>query len=206
MQAPVPAQLAFQLQPVAAEPNLAMSLPVKVAVQDASGRTVTSATSAVTLALGSNPTSAALSGVTTVNAVGGVATFTDLRLDRFGTGYTLVATPATLTGATSQAFMVVRFFTRVSTEYRHACAVTPGGAAYCWGDNTWGELGDGTTTLHTRPVAVAGGLTFADVSAGSDYTCGLTTPGAAYCWGMNDRAQLGDGSMMTQASPVPVAG
>jgi len=45
-----------------------------------------------------------------------------------------------------------------------------------------GQLGDGTTAGRTTPAAVAGGLRFAAVTAGSFHTCGLTTSGTAYCW------------------------
>ncbi len=81
-------------------------------------------------------------------------------------------------------------------------ALTTMGAAYCWGYNNHGELGDGTTTQRTSPVAVLGGLTFATVSAGNVFTCGVTTGGAAYCWGHNESGELGDGT--TNDSLVPV--
>lgn len=91
--------------------------------------------------------------------------------------------------------------------FSHACGITPQGAAYCWGHGGSGQLGDGTTTwIVNTPVAVAGGLSFAMVSAGTDHTCGLTTGGAAYCWGLNDDDQLGDSSTTSRTAPVPVAG
>jgi alpha-tubulin suppressor-like RCC1 family protein len=74
-------------------------------------------------------------------------------------------------------------FASVSAGFHHSCGVTTNGAAYCWGDNGAGELGDGTTTSSATPVAVAGGLTFQSVSAGEMHTCGVTMDGAAYCWG-----------------------
>jgi hypothetical protein len=79
---------------------------VRVAVQDDIGRTVTVATTAITLGLSDNPASAALSGTLTVNAVQGVATFNDLRLDKAGSGYTLRATAAPLSPAISTPFSV----------------------------------------------------------------------------------------------------
>src|SRR5207245_336067 len=83
--------------------------------------------------------------------------------------------------------------------------VTTAGAAYCWGDNTDGELGNGTTTASATPVAVSGGLTFAAVSAGFYHTCGVTTPGAAYCWGFNGNGQLGNGTFTISPTPVAVS-
>jgi alpha-tubulin suppressor-like RCC1 family protein len=97
-------------------------------------------------------------------------------------------------------------FREVSVGLSHTCGVTSSNLAYCWGLNLFGQLGDGTTT-ETRPipVAVAGGLRFRQVSAGSDHTCGVTTDSLAYCWGFNHVGQLGDGTTDTHLTPVLVA-
>src|SRR5207249_4507377 len=86
------------------------------------------------------------------------------------------------------------------------CGVTTDGTAYCWGSNTHGELGDGTTTQQATPVPVAGNLRFATISAGSAHSCGVTTSGDAYCWGANPDGRLGDGTTTQAPAPVPVAG
>jgi alpha-tubulin suppressor-like RCC1 family protein len=73
--------------------------------------------------------------------------------------------------------------------------VTTVGAAYCWGSNYYGELGDGTSAkLAYGPVLVAGGLTFAQVSAEGNHSCGVTTSGVGYCWGQNTMGELGVGT------------
>src|SRR5437773_1613087 len=76
----------------------------------------------------------------------------------------------------------------------HACGLSSAGATYCWGDNFYGQLGDGTATSSSIPVAVAGGLSFSALAAGRYHTCGLTNAGSAYCWGGNYVGQLGAGS------------
>src|SRR5207249_10259968 len=114
-------------------------------------------------------------------------------------------------GETSPTQPAARTFARVSAGGAQTCGVTPGSAAYCWGYNGDGELGDGTTTDRSSPVLVAGGVSFAAVSAGGraggiNHTCGVTSAGAAYCWGDNFYGQLGDATTTDRSSPVLVAG
>jgi len=84
--------------------------PVQVAVLDAVGNTVTTATDSVTVALAANPGAATLSGTLTVAATQGIATFSNLRIDLPGNGYTLAASAAGLGGATSAPFAVPTYF------------------------------------------------------------------------------------------------
>jgi len=93
-----------------------------------------------------------------------------------------------------------------ATNGSHSCGVTTGGALFCWGYNGFGQLGDGTTTSGSTPVAVSSSLTFASVSAGNLYTCAVTTGGAAYCWGSNTYGQLGNGTTASSSTPVAVSG
>lgn len=109
--------------------------------------------------------------------------------------YPCSATPVAVSGGLR--------FSAVSPGGWHTCALTISGAAYCWGANYEGQLGNGSTKDSSVPVPVTGGLTFSALSAGWDHTCGVTTSGAAYCWGANGWQQLGDGS--TTSSPIPVA-
>jgi alpha-tubulin suppressor-like RCC1 family protein len=88
----------------------------------------------------------------------------------------------------------------------HACAITLGGATFCWGANEHGQLGDGTTTGRRAPVRVAGGIAFIRVSTGAFHTCGLTAANKAYCWGFNGTGQIGDRTSTTRLKPAPVSG
>ena len=97
--------------------------------------------------------------------------------------------------------------TAVFAGRRHSCGVTPADAAYCWGENVNGQLGDSTRANSLTPVAVAGGLSFASISPFAYHTCGLTTGGIAYCWGRNAEGQLGSGAFTGDMTvPVRVAG
>ncbi len=99
-------KLAFTQAPVTTSAGSTMPA-VRVAIQDASGNTVTSATAQVTLAIGANPGAGTLSGTTTVSAVNGVAVFSTLSIDKAGSGYTLTAASSGLADATSPAFDIL---------------------------------------------------------------------------------------------------
>jgi MYXO-CTERM domain-containing protein len=98
--------LVFSVQPGTTQAGVAISPAVRVSIQDAYGNVDTTATDAVTVALGNNPRNATLSGALTVNAINGVATFSDLSINRNGQGYTLRASASALTSAASTSFDV----------------------------------------------------------------------------------------------------
>ncbi|HEV3052957.1 MAG TPA: hypothetical protein VGX50_21800, partial [Longimicrobium sp.] len=95
-------------------------------------------------------------------------------------------------------------FSGVAVGSGHSCGVDTSGAAWCWGANDHGQLGDGTTVQRNAPVRVAGGLTFQSLGAGYRHTCGITSSGAAYCWGDDGSGQLGLGTV-GGTRPVPAA-
>jgi alpha-tubulin suppressor-like RCC1 family protein len=78
----------------------------------------------------------------------------------------------------------------LTTLSSHTCGLTPAGEAWCWGDNSLGQLGDGTDQPRGGPVKVAGALRFRAISAGGTFTCGVALDGTAYCWGDGATAQL----------------
>ncbi len=85
------------------------------------------------------------------------------------------------------------------------CAVLPWGRLKCWGDNTHGQLGDGTKTDQPVPVLAAlTGVTVRQVAAGDSHACALTVAGSVLCWGNNASGQAGSVDLTDQAAPVTV--
>lgn len=110
-----PTHLEFVSPPTVAMVGDTITPAVEVAIKDLAGATVTDATDTVSVAMGVNPASAVLGGTTTLGAVGGVASFADLAIDREGNGYTLAATASRLHRATSPAFDIWNSLTRVDS-------------------------------------------------------------------------------------------
>jgi len=89
----------------------------------------------------------------------------------------------------------------VTAGSNDTCAMTGGGALWCWGMNRYGELGTGTPDDQLTPAAVVGfSAGAAAISAGEEYTCALTTQGTVRCWGWN---ATGTGNSLT---PIDIAG
>lgn len=95
----------------------------------------------------------------------------------------------------------------VTRGYRHTCVRDGDGAVWCWGDNGYGQLGDGTRSPHAVPARVTGLGAATAIAAGDNFTCALIgSPGTVSCWGDNGYGQLGDGTHDDSSSPVGVDG
>lgn len=161
---------------------------LKAVVRNAVGQDVTQsappitwsvADSSVATVAGATLTGAAISGLSTVTATSG----------------TLSASARIEVGAP---------FTQVAPGDNHTCALASTGRAYCWGQNTHGQLGDNTNIDRGTPTRVATSAPFVQVTSGAHHTCALTAAGQAWCWGANWNGALGDNSTTARNNPVAV--
>ncbi len=96
--------------------------------------------------------------------------------------------------------------TAVAAGDRHSLALTSTGTMLAWGENFIGQLGDGTTTRRSTPVAVdlPAGTTVTAVAAGDRHSLALTSADTVLAWGDNSAGQLGDGTTTDSSTPVTV--
>lgn len=118
----------------------------------------------------------------------------------------LSATAAGLTGSPITFIATGVQFQDLDAGAYHTCGVTVGESLYCWGENSSGQIGDGTTANRSSPTRIGGSTAFRSVTVGSMHSCAVTSSGAGYCWGSNEFGQLGDGSTALRRSPVLVSG
>ncbi len=133
-----------------------------------------------------------------------------LTQNRFQDG-TSNPTPVTVSGITTAA--------AVSAGGWHTCALLQDGTVRCWGDNTWGQLGDGAPVPGSPgpgrepprrrsvvPVTVTGITTAVAIEAGIFHTCAILRDGPMQCWGRGEEGQLGNGSTANSSTPTTVPG
>ena len=184
--------------------DVAPGLPVSIIATavDSLGSAVATFASDVTIELDPNDQAATMTGVKTVAAQSGTASFPALEILRSGRGFTVTASSDELAG-TSEPFDVRLRFASITVGASTVCALSFQGDVYCWGRNRTGGLGTGGTGDTSSPTLVTGGLSFVQIDAGhasneggwfDGFACGVTDQAEAYCWGHNLYGQLGNGT------------
>lgn len=88
-------------------------------------------------------------------------------------------------------------------EDDHKCAIETNGSLWCWGENQFGEIGDGTSGIDRLiPTLVGNGYKFS--AQGDRASCAITVTGIAQCWGENTTGRIGDGTVVSKSVPTPV--
>ena len=96
---------------------------------------------------------------------------------------------------------------RIAAGDKHTCAIAVNDTIWCWGDNTYSQLGsavfpDGISLMPIQTTALPGLRIPRRIVAGANHTCVLATDGTVWCWGQNGNGNLGDGSFLNQGDPV----
>jgi len=118
---------------------------------------------------------------------------------QLGTGTTTSSsTPVTVSGLTN----AIAIAAGGGLGNSHTCALLANGTARCWGSNSSGQLGDGTTTTRLSPVAVSGLTNAVSIAVGEFHTCALLANRFPFCWGFNSSGQLGNGTLNSQSVPI----
>lgn len=92
----------------------------------------------------------------------------------------------------------------LAAGHNHTCFVDANQALWCWGENIYGQLGDGTHSSSSTPRRIGETSTWQSVTAAWDHTCGVRTDGTLWCWGVNWSGQLGDGTEIERDVPTQV--
>lgn len=132
----------------------------------------------------------------------------DNRYGQLGVGDTAPHTGPQLLNApwpgVSKVFMPPGTGDLSASQSWFACVIDTQGTLWCWGDNSYGQLGDGTTAAKSSPVKVSGLVKVTHACTGGSHTCAATSDGSLWCWGSNANGQLGTGDTMPHSTPTMI--
>jgi alpha-tubulin suppressor-like RCC1 family protein len=164
------------------DPDMNMTCDPTPRTMSVPGTYIAGSTTAVDIAAGGGFACMALSA-------GGVRCWGNQSQGKLGNGMTTGEACAPVVTTMTFGFVA----DDVEAGLNHGCAISTTGVARCWGDNGFGQLGNGNTTDQSSSQAVMGGLLWSQLALGANHTCGITTGGNLYCWGSNSGGRLGTG-------------
>ena len=115
-----------------------------------------------------------------------------------GTTNNLYTSPVAVSGISSA--------TKIAAGGQRSCALLASHQVQCWGENSFGQLGDGTTNQSSIPVTVSGISTATEIATGYTHSCALLSGGTEQCWGNNTNGQLGNGVSAISTTPQYISG
>lgn len=133
-------------------------------------------------------------------AIGNVKCWGFNNTGQLGNGTTALTTPSPV------SVIGVSSATAIASGGGHSCALLSNKTVQCWGSNTSGQLGNGSTLNSSTRVNVAGLSDVTSIAVGGSHTCANTTSGSPKCWGNNTYGQVGNGTVTNALLPTPVTG
>lgn len=115
------------------------------------------------------------------------------------------ATKATGGGAGGGSGASRQIIEELTVGFDSSCLRISDGSLYCWGDNQYGQLGDGTFTNRAKPVRVREVEQAVAVATSGLHTCAASANGTVRCWGLGEQGQLGTGEVLFQPQAIPIA-
>lgn len=209
----LPSALVFEVNPLSTVVNYNLNPAIEVKVVDDFGNLVTSASNSISIAISTDPSGiASLSGTSVVNAISGVATFNDLKIDTVASGFILQATSISLTSDNSSSFAILNPYT-IASGFISNC-IKLSSSTKCFGQGADYVLGNGTqddTINMTTPAPtdvlndvglVATDIVSTNIPSDGSHACTLLTSGEVRCMGMGANGERGDGTNSNTALPT----
>ncbi len=160
-------------------------------------------TSVIGLTSGATAIRGTVSHICARKSTGGLRCWGDNDKGQLGNNSTLPLLTHTVTAVSDNT--LIASAAKVTAVDNYACGLTTSGSAYCWGQNTYGNLGNNSTTDSTAPTPLNTSLAFSSLALTDTTACGLTTDGAVNCWGYNASGTVGDNTTVQKTSPTAVS-